>query len=250
MQFFVPTWFIPTKKVDHEAEVIQFISGRRRFGRLDLPAPYCCYYSMLELISSKFFTDPGTCSDHDVAKALLILCEGRSVLADVEGSLRGSTRFETLASRFWKRHRTDIIAHYNEIVEWCLVLPAEGFDMLPRAGKSEKPFWFDSEYLAWTMSIIIRQTGEPMSRALWDVSFLSAGHMIAAFCRQNGEKGVGRKPDDEAYRREMAAAKERELRGELHPWQISHPDRYRPSQTQIDARFEILKEWEALTKCK
>lgn len=246
MPVLIPTWFIPIKPIDYESEVLQFIGTSRMFGKMELPAPYCCYYSILELFSSRFFTEPDKCDPVDVGKALLVLCKGKAALELVTSSLWGDKQFEKAGLKFYMKHEKDILTFYGEIVQWILSLPAEGFDMLPAAGKNNKPFWFDAEYLAWIVSIVAQQTNESSGKILWEMPFLSAGHLIAAYCKNNGVKGVERKPDTEIMKQESKAAEEREAKGQLHPWQIKYPERYEPSEQQINARVEIRKEWEEL----
>lgn len=242
----IPTWFIPIKKIDYEAEVLQFVGHKRRFGKLELPPPYCCYYSILELFSSTFFTDPTTCGTTDVGKALLVLSEGRGALDMVVSSLWGDKTLDKAGQKFYNRHQKDIIAFYTEIVEWTLCLPAEGFDMLPAGGSNNKPFWFDAEYLSWIVATVAQQTNETTEKILWHTPFLTAGHLIAAYGKSNGTTGIERKPDKDIMKREFAAAAEREAKGELHPWQIKYPARYPASKAQIDARVEIIKDLENL----
>ena len=69
---------------------------------------------------------------------------------------------------------------------------------------------------------------------------------MAAHVRRQGTKGVGRKLDEAAVDREIAAAQEREKRGELHPWQIAAPESYSPSEEQIKARPAIMADYERL----
>lgn len=242
----IPAWFIPTKKVDYESEVFQFLGGFRKFGKLTLPAPYTCYYSLLELVTSQFFLDPLGCRGRDAATALHILIEGKRALPLIYDSLRGGKRLEREAARFWRRHSGSVIDHYEGIVEWLLVTPCEGFDMLPSGQESKKPFWFDAEYLAGNVAVAARATGMTMDEVLWALPFAALGHIIAADARREGVKGVGRKPDKEVLAREMDAARERESAGMLHPWQERYPERYEPSRTQVEARLEILREWESL----
>ncbi len=247
MAILIPTWFIPVKPIDYEGEVLQFLGQSRRFGKLVLPAPFCCYYSVLELFSSRFFLEPGKCEPEDVGKALYVLANGKKALDMVVSSLWGDKAFEKAGLKFYRRHERDILAFYAEIVQWVLCLPSEGFDMLPGdGGGGGKPFWFDAEYLAWIVSVVSQNTNEPVERILWHTPFLTAGHLVAAHCKANGVKNVERKADAEILKREMQAAAERESRGELHPWQIKHPGRYPPTKRQVDARIEILKEWEEL----
>lgn len=242
----VPSWYIPIKKVDYEAEALQFLGARSTFGRLVLPAPFGCYFTLLELITSKFFLSPVDCVGQDVAKALHILTAGRDSLPDIQSALAGGDRLDKAAAKFWRRHAADITTHYAKIVEWVLVTPCEGFDMLPSGPESKKPFWFDAEYLAGHGSIAARAAGATLDDVMWRLPFAAVGHLIAADARREGVKGVGRKPDKEALARELAAAQVREAAGELHPWQRKYPKRYEPTRQQVDARLEILKEWEEL----
>lgn len=246
MAVLIPTWLIPVKPIDYEAEVLQFIGHNRRFGKLELPAPFCCYYSILELFSSRFFTEPDKCDPEDVGKALFVLSEGKGALDMAVASLWGDKSLDKAGQKFYRRNEKDIIAFYTEIVQWVLCLPSEGFDMLPAGGKNNKPFWFDAEYLAWIVSIVSQQTNETTEAILWQTPFLTAGHLVAAYCKNNGVKGVERKPDTKIMEQESEAAEEREAKGKLHPWQIKFPDRYPPSKKQIDARVGIMQEWENL----
>ncbi|HQL08111.1 MAG TPA: hypothetical protein PLE35_00820 [Lentisphaeria bacterium] len=242
----VPSWYIPIKKVDYEAEALQFLGARSTFGRLVLPAPFGCYFTLLELITSKFFLSPVDCAGQDVAKALHILTAGRDSLPDIQSALAGGDRLDRAAAKFWRRHAADITTHYAKIVEWVLVTPCEGFDMLPSGPESKKEFWFDAEYLAGHGSIAARAAGATLDDVMWRLPFAAVGHLIAADARREGVKGVGRKPDKEILAKELIEAQKREEAGELHPWQRKYPKRYEPTRQQVDARLEIMKEWEDL----
>lgn len=242
----VPAWYIPIKKVDYEAEALQFLGSDATFGRMTLPAPFGCYFTLLELITSKFFLEPTRCSGHDVAKALYILTAGRASMPDIRDELAGGAKLEKAAAKFWRRHGKDIASHYAQVVEWVLVTPCEGFDMLPSGPESKKEFWFDAEYLAGHGSIAARAAGTTMDDVMWRMPLAAVGHLIAADARREGVKGVGRKPDKEILAKELVEAQKREEAGELHPWQRKYPKRYEPTRQQVDARLEIIKEWEDL----
>ena len=242
----VPAWYIPIKKVDYEAEALQFLGSDATFGRMNLPAPYGCYFTLLELITSKFFLEPTRCSGRDAAKALYILTAGRASLPDIRDELAGGAKLEKAAAKFWRRHGKDVASHYAQVVEWVLVTPCEGFDLLPSGPESKKEFWFDAEYLAGHGSIAARAAGATMDDVMWRMPFAAVGHLIAADARREGVKGVGRKPDKEILAKELVEAQKREESGELHPWQRKYPKRYEPTRQQVDARLEIMKEWEDL----
>jgi len=244
----IPAWYIPIKTIDYEQEALQFLGASRSFGRLTLPAPFGCYFTLLELITSKFFTDPGTCAGIDISKALVILTTGRASIDLIAASLAGKNDLDKTALRYWKKHGPDIAAHYESIVEWVLVTPCEGFDMLPTGPKSNKPFWFDAEYLASHTLSVSRASGLDIDAIMWHLPFAALGHLIAADAKREGVKGVERKPNREVLAKEQLAASEREKRGELHPWQRRYPDRYPPTRDQVDARLEIVNEWEEIRK--
>ncbi len=242
----IPAWYIPTKNVDYEAEVFQFLKASATFGHLVLPPPFGCYFTLLELITSKFFIDPVECTGQDVSKALVILLHNRKSLPMIQDELSGGSKLEKAAAKLWKKHGKSIAENYEKIVNWVLVIPCEGFDLLPTGKKSNKPFWFDAEYLAMNVMIATQASGMTMDAVLWDMSFEALGHLIAADAKREGVAGVERKANREILKKEMESAKEREAKGQLHPWQIKYPERYEPSKEQVDARLEILKEWEEL----
>ncbi len=242
----IPAWYIPTKNVDYEAEVFQFLKASATFGHLVLPPPFGCYFTLLELITSKFFIDPVECTGQDISKALVILLRNRESLPMIQDELSGGSKLEKAAAKLWKKHGKSIAENYEKIVNWVLVIPCEGFDLLPTGKKSNKPFWFDAEYLAMNVMIATQASGMTMDAVLWDMSFEALGHLIAADAKREGVAGVERKANREILKKEMESAKEREAKGQLHPWQIKYPERYEPSKEQVDARLEILKEWEEL----
>lgn len=242
----IPAWYIPTKTVDYEAEVFQFLKASATFGHLALPPPFSCYFTLLELITSKFFLDPVECTGQDVAKALVILLHNRKSLPMIQDELSGGSKLEKAAAKLWKKHGKSITENYEKIVNWVLVIPCEGFDLLPTGKKSNKPFWFDAEYLAMNAMIATQASGMTMDAVLWDMSFETFGHLIAADAKREGVSGVERKANKEVLKKELEAAREREAKGQLHPWQIKYPERYEPSKEQVDARLDILKEWEEL----
>ena len=242
----IPAWYIPTKNVDYEAEVFQFLKASATFGHLALPPPFGCYFTLLELITSKFFIDPVECTGQDVAKALVILLHNRESLPMIQDELSGGSKLEKAAAKLWKKHGKSITENYEKIVNWVLVIPCEGFDLLPTGKKSNKPFWFDAEYLAMNAMIATQASGMTMDSVLWDMSFEALGHLVAADAKREGVAGVERKANREVLKKELEAAREREAKGQLHPWQIKYPERYEPSKEQVDARLEILKEWEEL----
>ena len=96
----------------------------------------------------------------DVAKALVILTRNRESLPMIQDELslavqNWKKRSKTSGRKHGKRHCLKTTKKCN----WVLVIPCEGFDLLPTGKKSNKPFWFDAEYLAMNAMIATQASG-------------------------------------------------------------------------------------------
>lgn len=247
----VPACYVKPKRVDFDGEALQFLGAGLPLPGLTLPPPVLGVFPMLELFTSRYFLDPLGCAPEDIAKGLYVFAHREKALPLVAEACRGGSAFGREAGKWFLRHSDAITANYPEIVRYTLHLPFEGFDLLPtETGGPEKAFIFDAEWLAAVAGTVAMTTGDTLRAVLWEMPLEAVGHVLAFRARYEGRKGVGRKDDLADLDRIMKEADAREERGELHPWQIDHPERYGLSEKQVNARLGIVAEYQELLRKK
>ena len=232
----VPAWYVLNKKINFESEISGCIGSPLVVispdgGRLELPSPAIGFFALLELIDSQFFRDPGNCPMLDVARAIVCLVRGKSLLpVDLESI--DSAAFDLL-SEFG-----DAIAdRIDEITEWLLETPFNGFEMLRNSKQSEpEKFLFSGPALASVVSIAARYGNVSAMDAIWHLPLFLVGHLAAA--NDCGKLPPKRPKDAADLAFQMKCAIEREQRGELHPWQEIDPASYPLSARQLAAKSE------------
>lgn len=250
----IPVRYVPNrkKKIDFDAEAAAFLAGAFFLqDGLEIPSPPMGYFTVLELITSNFFLQPLSCNEEDFFIAMALLLAGRKAVFLADEYRKG--RRELLiqeAEKFAAEHGECAIKEYEHILHEVLILPFEGLAMLPVENGLQKEFIFDAEYLASLAGCVAMTTGGSIDSVLWDMPLLQAGHIRAFRARYEGNDRIERPDDPEAIKAALKEAEEREGKGELHPWQIAEPQKYPPTEKQIQARFSIIAEHKELLEKK
>lgn len=244
----IPANYVPRKVLDYDAEISQFLGGCLSVGALTIPPPVLGCYPLLELIECKYGIDPAGCSVIEAAAALVIFQLRRNAVELVVDARNGGEKLKKSAIELIREHESNILQHYDAIVQYTLHTPWEGLDMLPNDGNGtiDRPNWYDAEWCAAIAGTYCMTASDTIDRVLWEIPLVTVGHMVAYRNRYEGRKGVGRKDSMSELDRMQREADERESNGLLHPWQIDHPERYGLSERQITARFAIVGEYQAL----
>jgi hypothetical protein len=150
--------------------------------------------------------------------------------------------FDWSVADFSNNFGDDIESYWEPVQKW-FSLAFEGFNMIP-GGTGSSEYWFGVDVMA---SIAIA-TGLRPNEVLWNMPMCSAGHLIAAFCKQNGQDGIARPKDKDDMKLKFEEARERVRQGKMHPWQLEDPEQWPPTQAQIKHNDQIQKHWENLVK--
>ena len=180
--------------------------------------------ALIELAEARWFIDPSRKEPMEAARALYIIAHRRGALADVRAYEAGDTERLNKAASAWIADHPEITADLAAIHRLVIAPIATGFSLLPSNGGIDGEWWFGSEWLGGIVAAACRMGLGTWDAVMWDIPFALIGHAIAGKARQEDVKGVGRRLDEDAVDREIAAAEEREKRGELHPWQIASPE--------------------------
>ena len=238
----IPKSWLPLAEADIPAETL----GCLGVSVAGLPPVVAGVLPLIELAEARWFIDPSRREPLEAARALYIIAHRRGALADVRAYEAGETEKLDKAASAWIADHPEITADLAAIHRLMIAPIATGFSLLPSNGGIDGEWWFGSEWLGGIVAAACRMGLGTWDAVLWDIPFTMIGHAIAGKARQEDVKGVGRRLDEDAVDREIAAAEEREKRGELHPWQIADPASYSPSEEQIKARPAILAEYERI----
>ena len=252
----VPRNYIRNKAIDFEGELFSVFKSPLVLGSLRLYSPPVGVFALLEMIDSEYYRNPCGCTALDYFRALWIASRQGLAVDSVRAHLAAKAEAsDPAALTAWDREvlawgatlGDAPFAMYDQVINWLLVLPFNGYEMIPR-----RPPAYSSRYLygADLMASVIALAGPALQcgadELLWRVPLALVGHIAAAEALKNGVKGVARPKDPEDIQRQIDDAVKRELAGELHPWQYERPDIYAPSHSQLAARPEIAAEHKTL----
>lgn len=257
----IPTALVPPKDIPYEEEVLSFLGVctiqkntldiDRRRTRHPHP-PTAAVYALLEVANARWICDADA-SLEDRLITLYIMAERERALDVVADAFRSGdrTRLLTLASDYVCKHQEVLLPRLDEIYRTLTEYAQLGFEMIPPdpSGKPE-PMWFSARYLAQIVYLAGTALATPPFQALWRLPLTMIGHVMAVHNAAHGQKHIERPPDVAALDKMVQEAEDREYRGELHPWQKIDPIGYPLSQTQVDARFEIVEEFNEILKSK
>lgn len=243
----VPRHYVPLANVDYDGEVRSLLGCGLFIDDFEIKPPTLGTFTLFELVDNDFFINPTKCNVSEMFIAVYIvnhgtkckhLCNKRQKYQLLEKSMS-----------YIGNNADALIKNSLAIYKFIGADPFLGFDMMPRnGGKNNKAFIFDAEYLASVLSYVCMTSNNTPEYVLWQMPMTMAGHIYAARSKYEGVKNIGRKDDSQILDRIMKESLARELRGELHPWQINDPlnPLYQLSKEQVNARPEIIEEFEAL----
>jgi hypothetical protein len=102
-----------------------------------------------------------------------------------------------------------------------------GYEMIPSKGATSRKYLFAGEAYGG----IVGESVHDADYLIWDVPLCLLGHIAAHGAAACGEKTM-RPKDQDDVKRLLAEANAREERGELHPWQYTHPLEFPVSDVQ------------------
>lgn len=243
----VPRHYVPLAQVDYDGEVRALMGCGLFIDDFEIKPPTLGTFSLFELVENDFFVNPTKCNVLEMFIAVYIVNHG--------------TKCKHLCNKRQKYHLLELaMAHIGDnadaliknaanIFNFIAVQPFTGFDLMPRSGgKNSKAFIFDAEYIATVLSYVCMTSNNTPDYVLWQMPMTMAGHIYAARSKYEGIKNIGRKDDAQVLDQIMRESMDRELRGELHPWQVNDPlnPLYQLSKEQVNARPAVIDEFEAL----
>jgi len=241
----IPASLVPRAKVDYDLEARAILGFPLLLSDGTVVPPLTAGRLIsLELVSSKFFLYPNSCDPADAAAAVIIATVPRELLRELTSGTKALDRY---AAAWLASHGETLAQDYERIVNWLLVIPFLGFNMRP-SGTPAAPreFWFDGSFCGAVLAPACRMLGVTFGQILWDVPLCLVGHAVAQHDAALGVHGVERQPDPAALDRMMQEACERELRGELHPWQRIDPIHYPLTATQAAANPDLIGQWDTI----
>lgn len=254
----VPAQYIKTKTIDWDGEILQCLGVPARFCGVRVAAPSLGVWSILEMIDSKIVKGAPDATFVDVLRALYVLSVKAKALEWLPEWLDAGLKDEPLPTEIESVHEWDraVIVWSKEagvkvndfdhvrLAKW-LDLSFSGFEMIPSSGGGQL-YLFGAPTYGRILAALGGKFGLTLDRVIWDLPLCLVGHTMAGLAEQNGVKGVGRPKDPDDIKRQLQEATERELAGQLHPWQIEDPEFHLPTQAQREARPEVMAEFRAL----
>lgn len=277
----VPARFIKNKEIDFDQEIfsclnLPFVFAGydagffHRFFRdcrpipIEVHPPSIGVFSLLEVIDSLFIKDFSKSDAFDFCRALYIAYYRKDAAIEVKQWIQdgGKDKFnfdDVSTWLFWDRK----IAKFAEKIHverlgledikafrrFMTVDTFAGYEMIPNSSASPwMPYLFGAETIAG-VAMMSEKLNCTYDQVIWDIPLCLIGHMTAVEAKRNGVKGVSRPKDEDDIRLQLKLAREREEKGELHPWQIEYPEIYPLTSRQKTVRPESEKEYyEALQK--
>ena len=270
----VPARFIKNKVIDYEQEIFSClnlpfrIAGYRagffhrlfrdcRPNPLEINPPSVGVFSLLECIDSMFIKDFVKSDAFDFCRALYISYYGRDAAMEVKQWINedGKKKFKPLDKStwlFWDRKVALFADKINagklgidDIVAFRKFLTVDtfaGYEMIPDSGGSFMPYLFGAETIAG-IAMMSEKLNCTYDQVIWDVPLCLIGQMTAVEAKRNGIKGISRPKDDADVKLQLKLAREREEKGQLHPWQIEFPEIYPLTEKQKKIRPESEQEY-------
>ena len=248
----VPRHYIKFKDIDFEGEIFSCLNLPRTIAGFTFTPPSLGVFALLEVIDSKIVSDFKGATLMDLFRAAHICIHRKQCASAVRDwhTGKGSERFNGIMAE-WHQWDRDVLEYFKnanfklsdmvDFHDYLMGTTFDGYEMIPDSGASEyKPFLFGAE----SISAVLRNMqglGFSYDEIMWDVPLCMVGFISASNCIEKGAKGVARPKDKEDIKLQLKLANERELKGELHLWQIREPQFYRPSEVQKKANPDIAR---------
>ena len=267
----IPVNLVPRAYVDYDMEQQQILGHAFRLSDgFRVPPLTAARLMALELVCSDFFLHPATCTQLDVAAALVLISCDRNLVQDLTASVSEPSASVDDAARvadnpsagsacrppaamaffpslreaavsFLNAHGDAMLADYSRLVRWCIEVPFYGFDMIPKTpGGQPQACWFDGAFAGSVIAPAAKILATPVDTVLWETPLCLVWHTIAQHAAAYGVKHVERPPDEAVLKAMMKEAADREARGELHPWQYTDPLSYGLTDAQAQANPALI----------
>jgi hypothetical protein len=215
----VPADYIRDAEYDPVQEMISVVDGFLLPGGRT-PPPVLGSFLLLELSGNRFFSEPYTCTTEDCGRALFIFnARKKAVPAVVEYIYDRPEALTAAGEKALSAVGEDFIKNYDDFVKFTIETPFNGFAMIPGGGPGKEQFFFNAVSVGRILYLAAKFGNLTTEETLWEVPLATIGHLIACGLDSEGVKGVARPKDPEDIRRQLQAARERQERGESHPWE-------------------------------
>ena len=214
----VPSSWIKDAPYDPVQEMLSVVQAT--FRGTGIQTPFLGSLMLLELCDNSFFLRPEACSGEELGQALFIFHAGKDAVPAVVEFIHDRPEQLQRGGEWALLEFGDaIIEHYADFIKWAIEVSFSGLAMIPDGGETRDQFVFNAVTVCRLLYLAARYGNLKPEEALWKVPLATLGHLIACGCDADGVKGVARPKDPDDIRRQLLAAKEREERGEKHPWQ-------------------------------
>ena len=259
----VPAWYIMEAPIDWDGEIFAASGITLSWGEYHISPPTLGTFSLLEVVDSLLFKDFSKCEVWDIMLAAYISLHGKKCAYDLQQWIRERNKNKTPnyenVSNWHSFERRVIECFSNDINIVTLERATElrawldaafvGYAMLPNNGSGQEGYIFGLDTLGSTIAAVGPELGVSWEELIWNTPMALIGFVIAGKSKINGAKGIARPKDPTDIRIQLDACKERDLTGELHPWQELRPADYPLSKVQQD-NPDSVKKYDALMENK
>jgi hypothetical protein len=249
----VPANYIRWKEQDYDGEIFAALAIPVVIAGHTFRPPSVGVFALLEILDSKIVSDFEGAAIIDFYRAAYVMIFRENCAASVmQWKREGGAELFSGPAKNWHQWDKDVCDYFantdfrpSDFIEFRKLLMGAtfaGYEMIPDNGpSSHRPYLFGADTIA-QICRNLSGMGITMREMIWEAPLCLCGFISASAAKENGTKGVGRPKDPESIKSQIAEANEREERGELHPWQVEEPNIYRPTEKQIKANPEIVKQ--------
>jgi len=220
----LPAWYIKDKAINYPLEILAATGTALELEHggetVSIRPATLGFFMLLEWTGSLFFKSPRDAGIEDIAAAIVCANGGKSLFPP------DKHRIASMSRKLADKSGGVIIFHSNTIFEWLLSTPYTGYEMLRNKGKERRPepFLFSGTSIAAIVNAGAKYAGITQEQSIWEMPLTLAGHLIAT--NDCGTLDPARPKDEEDVKRKTEEAIQREIAGELHPWQEKYPELY------------------------
>jgi hypothetical protein len=253
----VPARFIAWKAIDFDSEILECLGYSVEVSGVKVYPPSIGVFSLLELVDSMFVKKFMEATEMDFWRALFITDKRKQALECVAESHKKIKEnvFSSDDPATWTRldravmeYKKNKSAEFEDMLtlhEILLKNTFNGYEMIPENTRDIQPYMpylFGAESIAGAVKLAGKLNCS-MEDAVWNVPLVLFGHIAASEARFNGVKGVNRPKDPTDIKAKLKEAEDREIAGELHPWQIEEPAFYPLESSQLDKKTDIQEKY-------